>query len=276
MLRAAALLLAFAAPAAADVLDEIAERGTVRIGVREFAAPFSHRDAEGEPAGVAVELCLRAVDWIADAVDRDLTVEPVFVSAATRFEKVLAGEVDIHCGPATATLGRRETLDFSITYFLDGVSAAVRRGGVEDPGKLDGEPVGALRGTTGVDTAAAWAEPAGSPVVEFEEHRDGLVALGAGEIDVYFGDQGLILAQLGALKAEDASIPVRILADQFSYEPYALAMKRGETRLRLVVDRALSEMFLSQEVFDVLQGELGDFEVSDLAAALYVLVALPE
>ena len=41
-------------------------------------------------------------------------------------------------------------------------------------------------------------------------------------------------------------------------------------------DRALSAAFLSQAVFDDIEAEFGAFELSELAAFLYVLVALPE
>ena len=41
-------------------LDEMLERGTIRIGVRQDARPFSYYSELGEPAGYTVELC-RAV-----------------------------------------------------------------------------------------------------------------------------------------------------------------------------------------------------------------------
>ncbi|MEM9737237.1 MAG: transporter substrate-binding domain-containing protein, partial [Pseudomonadota bacterium] len=118
--------------------------------------------------------------------------------------------------------------------------------------------------------------PGGSPIQAFETHRAGLQALGRGEIDVYFGDRGLLLNQISELKSLDRSIPIRLTPDQFSYEPYALAMRAGEHRLRIEVDRALSAAFLSQEVFADIEAEMGGADLSELAAFLYVLVALPE
>lgn len=205
-----------------------------------------------------------------------LDVSFVAVTSESRFAAIRDGKVDIHCGPMTQTLSRRETLDFSIPYFMDGVGVALRREGAQDVATLDGAPVGALTGTTAVAVAERWASRGGSPIEMFDRHEDGLRALGRGEIDAYFGDQGLLLHQLGALKREDRAIPIRVTADQFSYEPYSLAMKAGERRLRLEVDRALSAAFLSQEVFADIEAALGEFEMSDFAAFLYVLVALPD
>ncbi|MEM8753049.1 MAG: amino acid ABC transporter substrate-binding protein [Pseudomonadota bacterium] len=272
-----AALTVAAGGAAADALDRIEESGEIRLGVRESSAPFSYLDETGAPAGLAVALCRRVAAALAERLDAPpLDLEWVTVDAETRFDALAQRRVDLHCGPMTQTLKRRETIDFSIPYFMDGVGAALRRDGVQDVAALSGQPVGALAGTTAVDVAGGWAEPSGSPVVEFDSHEAGLRALGRGEIDVYFGDQGLLLYRLGVLKREDRAIPVRVLPDQFSYEPYSLAMKTGEARLRLEVDRALSALYLSHEIFDEVDAALGAFEMSELAAFLYVLVALPE
>ena len=56
----ALLVLGLPAVAIADTLAAIAERGSVRLGVRTDAAAFSFTDTLGEPAGYTVQLC-RAV-----------------------------------------------------------------------------------------------------------------------------------------------------------------------------------------------------------------------
>ncbi|MFN3260781.1 MAG: transporter substrate-binding domain-containing protein [Pikeienuella sp.] len=271
-----ALLFLAAPPAFADALDRIAERGEIRFGVREASAPFSYRNEAGEAAGLAPRLCLRVAASLTERLGKPLAVSWVTVDAATRFSAVEEGLVDVHCGPMTQTLARRERLDFSIPYFMDGIGAALRRDGVQELSDLAGQPVGALNGTTGVAMAVEWGAPGGSPVTRFDSHRAGLEALARGEIDAYFGDQGLLLHQLAVLKREDRLIPIRVLPDQFSYEPYSLAMAAGERRLRLEVDRALSAAFLTQEVFSDIEAELGEFALSEFAAFLYVLVALPD
>ncbi len=273
---AAMLLAAVAGEAAADALDRIAERGEIRFGVRESSAPFSYRTETGEAAGLAVRLCRRVANALSTRLGKPIAPAFVTVDAKTRFAALAEGRVDVHCGPMTQTLARRETLDFSIPYFMDGIGAALRRDGPQDVTELKGQPVGALAGTTGIAKAAEWGAAGGSKIVEFASHEAGLRALAKGEIDAYFGDQGLLVHQLNELKKEDRLIPIRVMEEQFSYEPYSLAMKAGEGRLRLEVDRALSRAFLSQEVFDDIQAEFGDLALSDFAAFLYVLVALPE
>lgn len=282
MKRVITALLAFAVAggatvAAADVLDRIRGTETIRLGVRETSAPFSYLDEAGEPAGLAVRLCERVARAIAARHEiPDLKIEYQVVDSKSRFTAISDGTVDLHCGPMTATLERREFLDFSIPYFMDGIGAAFRRDGVQQVDALKGQPIGALANTTAVSFAKDVATPVGSDVVPYPSHYDGLKALGEGKIDIYFGDQGLLLYQLSKVKAEDRTIPITVIQDQFSYEPYSLAMKAGERRLRLEVDRALSEVFLNQEIFTEIEDAMGQFQMSDFAAFLYVLVALPE
>ena len=261
----------------ADAIDRIKNSETIRLGVRMASAPFSYRNDQGQADGLAVALCRRVAKALKERLELDaLAIEYVYVNSNTRFSALKDEVVDLHCGPMTQTLRRRAEIDFSVPYFMDGVSAALRREGVQDVAELNGQPVGALRGTTAVPLARQFAEPVGSEVIEFPSHEKGLRALGRGEIDAYFGDQGLLLYQLSVLKAEDRLIPIAIAPEQFSYEPYSIAMNAGERRLRLEVDRALSQIFLSRVIFNDIEDAFGEFEMSEVAALLYVLVALPE
>ena len=53
-----ALLVIFAGAASADVLDEILERGTIRVGVAEFP-PWTIKTASGDLIGFEIELSNR-------------------------------------------------------------------------------------------------------------------------------------------------------------------------------------------------------------------------
>ncbi len=115
--------------ATADVLDRIAETGVIRLGVRADATPFSYQSELGEPTGLAVSPCRDAAKEIKAALKlQRMQVEYVEVTAGIRFDKLINGEVDLHCGPTTATLSRRQALDFSIPYFIDGSSLVFRAG----------------------------------------------------------------------------------------------------------------------------------------------------
>ena len=272
----AAMGALLAGQAAADVLDRITETGVIRLGVRTDAPPFSYTSQLGEPTGLAVLLCRDAAKEIKASLALDvLTVEYVAVTASTRFEKLEAGEVDLHCGPTTATLTRRETLDFSIPYFIDGSSVVFRAGHIEMVDDLVSQPVGVLAGTTteGVVSQLNEARNLDFSIQSYDTHVDGLNALQEGEISAYFGDQAILRYQLGEMRPP---IPLKFSPNQFSFEPYALAMKRGETRLRLMVDSALSKTFASGAIFTHINASMGEVSLSDLALAVYQVVTLPD
>lgn len=263
--------------ARADAIDQIVQSETIRIGVRAATPPFSFYDANDTPRGLAVQLCQRVVATLERTLGLDkIAIEYVKVDSLTRFDALENREVDLHCGPMTITLARREIVDFSIPYFVDGIGAALRRGGVQQIADLKGQPIGALAGTTSVALAEDLAATTGSKLIEFASYEAGLRALGDGMIDVYFGDQGVLLFQLDALKRENRLIPIKVSDEQFSYEPYGIAMPVGERRLRLEVDRALSEAYRSQEIFVELEQAFGAFEVTDLTMIIYGVTALPD
>lgn len=273
---AAAGLAAATGMAQADVLQQIKDRGLIRLGVREGAPPFSYHDPGGAPAGLAVALCNEVAKRLAPQIGQgSLGIEYVTVSATGRFPALAEGKTDLHCGPASATLARRATLDFSILYFVDGAAAAIRPGTYDSIFDKRSGTFGYLAGTTTEAVVKDLAER-NSIKAAFKpqpSHKAGLAALAAGEVDIYFGDQAILLFQIADSGLADT---VAVTDEIFSFEPYALAMKAGETRLRLEVDRALSEIYDSGLIYRLILRELGSFEIPPEARAIYQIVALPQ
>ena len=113
MFLTVALMLA-ANTSLADVLDRVAASKTLRVGYRTDAPPFSAEPEPGKRVGYSLDIC-RAV---ADAVRGELQlpaliIQYIAVTAENRFDRVEAGAIDILCGPTSATLSRRERVDFS-------------------------------------------------------------------------------------------------------------------------------------------------------------------
>lgn len=265
------------APAAADVLNEIAQRGTIRIGFRGDAPPFSYKSVTGEPAGLAVALCRATVRSIQRQLDLPrLDIEYVEVNARSRFPALLEGRTDLHCGPASVTLSRRATLDFSLLYFVDGADVAIRPGEYESIFDIADGKVGVLAGTTTETMVRDLIQRNGlhARIRTFPTHSVGLTALTARKIDAYFGDSAILRFQIRRLGFDHRT---ELIGGQtFSFEPYALVMKRGETRLRLAVDRALSETYGNGLIYNLILNELGDYRISPTVEAVYRIVGLPE
>ena len=129
----------------------------LRIAYREDAPPFSFTDQAGLPAGFMMDLCRSVAKHIGEQLNvSDLKVTYVLVTAANRFDAIENGKADLLCEPTSATLSRREHVDFSIPTFVDGASLLVAGDGPGDFGALSGKKIGVLAGTT---TEQACATP---------------------------------------------------------------------------------------------------------------------
>lgn len=259
----------------ADVLQQIRDSGVIRLGVRADAPPFAYIEGQGEPRGLAVSLCRRVVAYMAQEMNLPLIdTEYVAVNATSRFDALIQGQTDLHCGPASATLRRRAALDFSVLYFVDGAAAVVRKATYDTVFDIEGGKIGVSAGTTTERMVRNLVERNGldASILTFPSHRLGLDTLARSKIDAYFGDSAIMRFQL--IK-RDLDKSLELLPESFSFEPYALVMKRGESDLRLAVDRALSKVYESGEIYNLIQDEMGDYRLSPLNRAVYQIVGLP-
>ena len=271
------LLMAWSSPVLAGVLDRAKETGSLTVGYREDTPPYSYKNAIGEPAGYSVELCRAVAASIKEDLGLDvLTVNYVAVSAEDRFANLVTGDIDLLCGATTATLKRRELVDFSIPTFLDGASVLYRADGPKSMQELAGQKIGVRVGTTTEQALKGSLASLGieATVVGVGGHADGLARLEAGEVSAYFADRGILLFLL--LQSNDAS--ALLLSNRhFTHEPYALALPLGDGGFRLAVDRALSRIYRSGQVQEIFRASFGpQAQPSDLVRALYLIGTLPE
>jgi ABC-type amino acid transport substrate-binding protein len=270
----ASLLLA--AGAQAQTLERVRESGTFKIGYREDAAPFAYKDELGEAAGYSVELCRAVAVDVKQALGlAEIKLEYVPVTTENRFQAIQDGRIDILCGATTQTLSRRELVDFSLFTFIDGAGVMLRADGPEDFEGLAGGKVG-VRGATTTEealrnTLASLALDA--EVVTVTSHQDGLAKLQAGEIQAYFADRAILLYLLLESGAEDLQVSER----QFTFEPYALALTRGDDDFRLLVDTTLSALYRSGRIDEIFTAAFGPkARQSGILRALYVINGLPK
>src|SRR5215472_996330 len=119
--------------ASAGTLDHIRQDKTIRIAYREDAPPFSYKNTIGEPAGFMVDLCRAVAKKLTEQLQLSaLSVVYVPVTAANRFDAIEQDKADLLCEPTSATLSRREVVDFSISTYVDGASLMIRADGPRD------------------------------------------------------------------------------------------------------------------------------------------------
>jgi len=273
----AAALVAPAVAASAGTVDRIRQEQTVRIAYRQDAPPFSYKDKIGEPAGFMVDLCREVAKNLAEQLNiSSLTVSYVPVSAADRFEAITQQKADLLCEATSATLSRREQVDFSIATFVDGAGLLVRANGPKDLRAMASQKIGVLAGTTTEEALRNTLNDAGiaADVVAAKTHGEGLAMLDDGKISAYFADRSILLSL-----ARDSKAPGKLrLADEYlTVEPYALALPRGDEDFRLAVDRALSHIYRSGEISAIFERTFGaKTKPSQILQTLYVISALPD
>jgi ABC-type amino acid transport substrate-binding protein len=134
-----ATLLSLAAiggePALAGTIDKIRADQTLRIAYREDAPPFSYKDANStEPTGYMIQLCRAVAKKLADQLNiPTLKVSYVPVTATNRFEAIEKHDADLLCEATSATLSRRQKVDFSIATFADGAGLLTNGLKLESP-----------------------------------------------------------------------------------------------------------------------------------------------
>jgi ABC-type amino acid transport substrate-binding protein len=260
------------------ILAEIRSAGVIRLGYLEASPPFSFDQGGNRPAGYSVELCRRVAEAIRTQLGlATLRTQWVKLDLGNRLSAVRDGTVHIECGTTTWTLSRQESVDFSLMTFVDGGTVLVRNDSemlrVAD---LKDKRIAVVPGTTTEGALAAALKRRGlqADVVSVGSHAEGLALLEAGKVDGYASDR-LILVGLG-LGSEGAG-SFRLLDEDFSVEPYALTLPRGEPDLRLAVNRGLARLYRSADIEAIFREWLGELgRPSMLLAALYYLQGIPE
>jgi ABC-type amino acid transport substrate-binding protein len=281
MLRSLLLLLLLGATAAfaqGNTLDKIRKSGTVNLGYRLDAVPFSFEGQDQRPAGFSVDVCQRVVAGLARSLKLpSLKTNWIKVTSESRLDDVASGKVDLECGTTSVTLGRQEKVDFSLVTFLDG-GAFLARGGAAQPksgAELPKARVAVSAGTTTEKELRRLIADngTGTEVVTVHNHVEGVNLLIEGKVAMYAADRTILIGL--AMNAGRAA-PLQLLDMQFSYEPYALAMRR-DADFRLAVNRVMAEMFREREMLEIYGRWFGKFgPPADLLRALYVIQAFRE
>ena len=277
-----ALLLLVPCLAAAQPLEarlkKIKDSGTIAIAYRTDALPFSFEDERKQPAGYTVDLCKR----IAGAIEKELglpgvQIKWVPVTVQNRLDTVARGQADMECGATTVTLSRMKQVDFSSFTFVDGtgllIPAASKAQGLGD---LAGRKIGVISGTSNERALneALKRRVVNATVVPLPSRDEGLVQLEAGAIDAFASDKVLLVGL--AARAKD---PKRftLLVEDLSFEPYAIALPRGDTDFRLAVNTALAQIYRSPAIGEIFGRWFGMLGKPGAALELaFVFGALPE
>lgn len=277
---ALSLLLA-AGPALSQGLDgrlkKIAATKTITIAYRADATPFSFTDETKQVGGFSIDLCKRVVNLIESQLKlQGLQVKWQQVTTQNRFDAVAKGQADMECGSSTVTLSRLKQVDFSNYIFIETTGLLVKAAsGARSLSDLSGKNIAVVAGTTNeraVNTQLKQRKLSAT-VTPFKNRDDAFAALEAGKADAFASDKLLLGV---ASKAKDQK-SLALLSDDLSFEPYGIALPRGDADFRLAVNTALSQLYGSGEITEIFNRWFGMFgDPGPVTKIMYLLGTIPE
>jgi ABC-type amino acid transport substrate-binding protein len=285
------------APAAstpAETIERIQKTGTLKLGYRTDARPFSFNDEAGKPAGYSVELC----EGLAGSVKSELNlpalkIDWVPVSVENRLKAVQQHDIDVQCGAVTVTLGRRKEVDFSTPIFPGGVGVVTRS---DAPKQLRNILAGGAKdytpnwravalnivreqvfATVPGTTAEQWIKQRGkelqveASVIPVSNYDEGIQAVLDRKASAFFAERAILL---DAAQRNPSHRSLTVIERQFTYERLALPVARGDEDFRLLVDKSLSQLFTSPGFSEMYQKWFG--KPDETANTFFRWNALPE
>jgi polar amino acid transport system substrate-binding protein len=250
-----AVALTVAVPALAqDTLEKIKTSGVLTIGTRTGSPPFAYVNKDNQWVGFSIDLVEMLVKpSVEKAVGKSIKVEKKESTPPTRIPLLTSNAVDLIAGTMTDTPQRRETVDFSLTFFYTGAQFMVKKGspikGVNDIG---GKRIASQQGSTNAKIIREKYPQA--QLREFPDQPAAFQALLQGQVDAYTND-GI---QLFGLKAK-APKPDEwdVVGDFYSEEPYGMAMRKGDAKFKAAVDAGLRSGLESGKYFEIYEKWFG-------------------
>jgi cystine transport system substrate-binding protein len=236
LLLAAAMLgavlsnVAQAAPAA-DLLDTVKARGTLRIALEGTYPPFNFKDPKsGQLAGYDVD--------VARLVCARLGIMPEFVT--TEWTAILAGlgagRYDVIISQVGITPKRQQVFDFSRPYTYSAPQLIVRRNepvNYTELNQLKGKKVGVGQGS--VFEQQVRTVP-GIEVKSYPAAPENLQDLAFGRIDAALNDSLMVSYLL-----KNSQLPIRAGARVGAVERMGIALRKGNPKLLAALDKALDD-----------------------------------
>ena len=241
---------AAAAPAEKiDTLKRIRETGVITLGVRETSVPFSFLDAQKQPQGYSVDLCLRAAEAIKTELKLPrLEVKFLPVSSANRIPALVDGKIDLECGSTTNTRDRQKQVAFAYTTFVAGIKMLAKKSSnVNSMEDLRGKSVVVTVGTTSEKIVKTMNDERvlKISIIESKDHGESFKAVEDGRAIAFPMDDVLLYGLISKSKKPD---DFAVVGKYLSVEPYAIMMRRDEPQFEKIVNKALVELFASGEI----------------------------
>lgn len=224
----------------ADLWDDIQKKGKVVVGIKSNAPPFSVQNEDGEFWGFEIDLLKAIVDeW-------GLEIELKPIEAKDRIPMLLQGKVDMVMATMTQTKKREDIVDFSIPYFQVGQGLLTHaETDIQNFKTISDKKIAYVSGTQAYGTLTqhhSECQP-----MQVKSYDEAIKMVIDKKMDALCSDYLLLL---GLFQQSDHKDKLTVLSDTIAPEPYAIAVKENESRLRDKINDGLMKLWESSHWHD--------------------------
>ena len=208
-------------------VQEIVDRGVLRVGVKQDLPNFGYRDPESNQyTGMEVEIAKKV------AAELGVDIEFTPVTAQTRGALLDNGQLDMVIATFTITEERKELYNFTTPYYTDAVGFLVRKdSNIQSSWEaLDGLTIGVTQGSIQWGLLEEIAAKKGIELNfrELGSNSEVVVALAAHRVDAFSIDQSILSAFLGKTN--------ELLDLQYQPSEYGIVTKKSNKDLAKYLD----------------------------------------
>lgn len=227
---AAALLMIQTGSALADQLQEITQRGVLRVAVPQDFPPFGSVGTDLQPQGYDIDMA----KYLASQMKLKLQLVPV--TSANRVPYLQTDKVDLVISSLGKNAERERVIDFSRAYapFFLGVFGPAGTA-LKDVAALSGKSIGVTRGAV-EDMVLSSIAPKDAQVRRYEDNNTTLSAYLSGQVS-YVATGNLVVAAIARQNPQKAPVVQFMLKDS----PCFIGLKKNEPALKAEVDKLIGQ-----------------------------------
>jgi putative glutamine transport system substrate-binding protein len=215
-------------------LTDIKQRGKLIVGVKYDVPTFGFLNPQtNKVEGFDVDMAKAVAKRI---FGNEEAVEFTEAISANRIPYLNEGKVDVIFSTMTANAERAQQIDFSDCYYVAGQSLLVPvNSTITDVNGLAGKTVGTVSGSTSERNIRQFAPEA--KVELFATYAEAVQAMESGRVEVVTTDD-IILYGFAKRNPEK----FKVVGGQFTTEPYAAGVKKGNSDLLAEVNGAIRDL----------------------------------
>lgn len=214
----------------ANQLDEVKQKGVLKVAVPQDFPPFGSVGADLQPQGYDIDMAA----YLADQLNVELQLVPV--TSANRIPYLQTGKVDLVISSMGKNPERAKVIDFSEAYapFYLGVFGS-KEENVKDVKDLSGKTVGVTRGSV-EDLELSKLVSSDATIKRFEDNNATLSSYLSGQVSL-IATGNLVVTEI-ATRYPDKAPETKFLLKN---SPCYIGVAKGESELMTEVNRLVSQ-----------------------------------